>query len=302
MKTIGKANLEEGGFGCINMSLDLNEQADLLPYNESYEFPRNKLRFKERLGSGAFGVVVKAIADGIIAHEEETIVAVKTINKHADNDVMKFLISELKIMIHIGRHLNIVNLLGAVTKNIAKRQLLVICEFCQYGNLHDFLQSHRSSFIDQIVDDEVCCIPKAEVEASNNYVNLPHDENGKLASLDVICKGSQIVVNTTSLISWSFQISRGMGYLASKKVIHGDLAARNVLLCEDNVVKICDFGLAKSLYKSYIYKRTSDASLPYKWLALEAIADHSFSTQSDIWAYGNFLKWRSVSIISCLLY
>ena len=33
---------------------------------------------------------------------------------------MLTLLSELKILIHIGQHLNIVNLLGAVTKNIAR--------------------------------------------------------------------------------------------------------------------------------------------------------------------------------------
>lgn len=36
---------------------------------------------------------------------------------------MKALISELKIMVHLGQHLNVVNLLGAVTKNIAKREI-----------------------------------------------------------------------------------------------------------------------------------------------------------------------------------
>lgn len=37
---------------------------------------------------------------------------------------MRALISELKIMVHLGQHLNVVNLLGAVTKNIAKRMYL----------------------------------------------------------------------------------------------------------------------------------------------------------------------------------
>lgn len=41
-----------------------------------------------------------------------------------------------------------------------------------------------------------------------------------------------------------------MRYLASQKVVHGDLAARNIYLCENNVVKIGDFGLAQSLFKT----------------------------------------------------
>lgn len=52
-----------------------------------------------------------------------------------------------------------------------------------------------------------------------------------------------------------------MDYLASRKVLHGDLAARNVLLCDDNVVKICDFGLARSLYKSDNYHKKSEVRM-----------------------------------------
>lgn len=39
---------------------------------------------------------------------------------------MKALISELKIMVHLGQHLNVVNLLGAVTKNISNRKFVPI--------------------------------------------------------------------------------------------------------------------------------------------------------------------------------
>ena len=51
-----------------------------------------------------------------------------------------------------------------------------------------------------------------------------------------------------------------MEYLASRRVLHGDLAARNILLADHNVVKICDFGLAKSMYKSDNYKKKGDVS------------------------------------------
>lgn len=42
------------------------------------------------------------------------------------HQVMQALVSELKVMIHLGQHLNVVNLLGAVTQDIVK------CEFEQY--------------------------------------------------------------------------------------------------------------------------------------------------------------------------
>ena len=71
-------------------------------------------------------------------------------------------------------------------------------------------------------------------------------------------KGPKRSVTTTDLLCWSFQVARGMQYLASRKVLHGDLAARNILLCDDNVVKICDFGLARSMYKTDNYRKKGE--------------------------------------------
>lgn len=73
-------------------------------------------------------------------------------------------------------------------------------------------------------------------------------------------KGNIKPICTKDLLAWAFQVSRGMEYLASRKVLHGDLAARNILLADNNVVKICDFGLAKSMYKSDNYKKKGDVS------------------------------------------
>lgn len=60
-------------------------------------------------------------------------------------------------------------------------------------------------------------------------------------------------VTTTDLLCWSFQIARGMQYLTSRNVLHGNLAARNVLLSENDVVKITDFGFDRAVHKSNIY-------------------------------------------------
>lgn len=125
LKASGLANFEEGNLESIDPDINLDEQADLLPYNKDVEFPREKLKLGKQLGAGAFGVVVKAVAQGILHYEDESTVAVKMVKKQTDNEVMKALVSELKIMIYLGTHLNVVNLLGAVTKNIVKRELMV---------------------------------------------------------------------------------------------------------------------------------------------------------------------------------
>lgn len=80
----------------------------------------------KKLGSGAFGIVYKAEAFGLINKGVTTTVAVKMIKPNTDPFYAKSLISELKIMIHLGRHLNVVNLLGACTGNINKSNLLLL--------------------------------------------------------------------------------------------------------------------------------------------------------------------------------
>lgn len=65
---------------------------------------------------------MKAEAYGICEGEPVTTVAVKMVKRDADSTYIKALASELKIMVHLGKNLNVVNLLGAVTKNVAKRK------------------------------------------------------------------------------------------------------------------------------------------------------------------------------------
>ena len=73
------------------------------------------------MGTGCFGVVVKAKAAGIKGSDEiSKTVAVKMVRSKTDDAALKDLVSELKVLIYLGTHLNVLNLLGACTKNIHK--------------------------------------------------------------------------------------------------------------------------------------------------------------------------------------
>jgi serine/threonine protein kinase len=63
--------------------------------------------------------------------------------------------------------------------------------------------------------------------------------------------------NSLDLYKWGFQIANGMAYLTSKKILHSDLAARNVLLTKDNIAKISDFGLSRQLMSDNYTKKTN---------------------------------------------
>lgn len=86
----------------------------------------------------------------------------------------------------------------------------------------------------------------------------------------------------------SAQIAFGMSYIESQNLIHRDLAARNVLLGENDVPKICDFGLARIAPAEYVSRR-SDVRLPIRWMATESLKELRFSIKSDVWAFGVLL-------------
>ncbi|XP_014609483.1 PREDICTED: vascular endothelial growth factor receptor 1 isoform X2 [Polistes canadensis] len=333
----GLTHFEEGALECLNPELTVDDQAELLPYDKKWEFPRERLKLGKQLGSGAFGVVMKAEAQGISDGETITTVAVKMVRRTTDPTYVRALASELKIMVHLGKHLNVVNLLGACTKNICKRELLVIVEYCRFGNLHNFLLRHRMDFINQIDPSTGKFDPTIGIDRLTRTGSISSDNRIKYAALSFsrstsINSGSEMIhyyapnttdsqdmsmspdgcilsnnssqpgwrsnyrgdykdhnlkpICTQDLLSWAFQVARGMEYLSQRKVLHGDLAARNILLAENNIVKICDFGLAKTMYKDGNYKKKGDGPLPIKWMAIESIRDRVFSTQSDIWSFG----------------
>ncbi len=104
----------------LNPSLPVEEQAALLPYDQDSEFPRERLRLGRQIGSGAFGRVVRARAVGIHDWEDETTVAVKMPKPPTTKQQLVAMMSEIKIMLHLEKHLNVVNLLGCCTMDLAK--------------------------------------------------------------------------------------------------------------------------------------------------------------------------------------
>ncbi|XP_008849283.2 focal adhesion kinase 1 isoform X6 [Nannospalax galili] len=105
---------------------------------------------------------------------------------------------------------------------------------------------------------------------------------GELRSFLQVRKHS---LGLASLILYAYQLSTALAYLESKRFVHRDIAARNVLVSSNDCVKLGDFGLSRYMEDSTYYK-ASKGKLPIKWMAPESINFRRFTSASDVWMFG----------------
>jgi serine/threonine protein kinase len=148
-------------------------------------------------------------------------------------------------------------MIGACTSEISKtKDIWLVIEFCELGELKNYLIGNKETIISGTNSKEI---------------------------------------NSRCLLLWSHDIAKGMQYLSENYIMHGDLAARNIMLDEDplkigcSVAKVADLGLSKKLYGDMTYEKQNRTMIPWKWMAPELLKNDYLTLRSDVWSFGVFL-------------
>ena len=102
----------------------------------------------------------------------------------------------------------------------------------------------------------------------------------KNGDLDCYVRGRKM--NEKGAWYYLYQILQGINYLHSKNIMHRDLKPQNILVDDNNVCKIADFGFAKIQENDMI--NTMCGSPMY--MAPEIIKHQEYSEKADIWSCG----------------
>uniref|UniRef100_A0A674P3V8 receptor protein-tyrosine kinase n=1 Tax=Takifugu rubripes TaxID=31033 RepID=A0A674P3V8_TAKRU len=211
------------------------------------------IKFEDVIGEGNFGQVIKAM---VKKDGNKMSAAIKMLKEFASENDHRDFAGELEVLCKLGQHPNIINLIGACEN---RGYLYIAIEYAPYGNLLDFLRKSRVLETDPAFAKE---------------------------------HGTASTLTSQQLLQFAVDVATGMHYLSDKQFIHRDLAARNVLVGDNLVAKIADFGLSRG---EEVYVKKTMGRLPVRWMAIESLNYSVYTTKSDVWSFG-VLLWEIVSL------
>ncbi|GMI82455.1 serine/threonine/tyrosine kinase 46 [Hibiscus trionum] len=85
------------------------------------------------------------------------------------------------------------------------------------------------------------------------------------------------------LLKVAIDVSKGMSYLHQNSIVHRDLKAANLLMDENGVVKVADFGVARVQAQPGVMTAETGT---YRWMAPEVIEHKPYDRKADVFSFG----------------
>ncbi|XP_006877357.1 PREDICTED: proto-oncogene serine/threonine-protein kinase mos-like [Chrysochloris asiatica] len=205
-----------------------------------------QVRFLQRLGTGGFGSVYKATYHGLP-------VAIKQVKKNTKNRLASQRSFWAELNIARLRHDNIVRVVAASTRTPAGSDSLgtIVMEFGGNTTLHQIIYG------------------------ANSYLEEPGEESpcsaGRRLSLGKCLK-------------YSLDVVKGLIFLHSQSIVHLDLKPANILISEQDVCKIGDFGCSERL-EDLSFQAPHHLGGTYTHRAPELLKGETLTPKADIYSF-----------------
>ncbi|PSN55853.1 hypothetical protein C0J52_02736 [Blattella germanica] len=225
-----------------------------------WNIPRNFLDVKsEIMGQGRYGKVMK----GTVQQRGFPIpVAVHTIaDGELPRDEKRMMLKDLDVLIRLGMHANITNLIGTCE---SPETLFVVVE-------------HHPVTLKDILLESRCL----EHSGAPYSVQTSTSDMGRTRQKACSLPESQV-------LEAAIGVARAMDFLTSKKIVHTQLAARNVLMADGIVPKITGCGISR-------YNKNKEIPDYTRWTAQEIFRGRSHVSKSDVWSFGCLL-WEITAV------
>ena len=113
------------------------------------------------------------------------------------------------------------------------------------------------------------------------YIVMDYCPHGSLYDVLKKRRDAKLGTNFSEVLDWSKQVANGIEYLHSNNIVHRDLKSPNVLVAENFILKISDFGTSKELISDS--SRVMSFNGTTSWMAPEVIRNERCSAKVDVW-------------------
>ncbi|XP_062265663.1 tyrosine-protein kinase Fgr isoform X3 [Platichthys flesus] len=247
---------------------------------DMWEIPRESLQLIKKLGNGQFGEVWMGSNDGLCYYLTHACVNSKPLTMGLGRDAWEVPRETLILQRKLGQ-----GCFGEVWMGMWNGTTKVAVKTLKPGTMSPEAFLEEAQIMKRLRHDKLVQL-YAVVSEEPIYIITEFMSQGSL--LDFLKDGEGQNLKLPQLVDMAAQIASGMAYIERMNYIHRDLRAANILVGENLVCKIADFGLAR-LIEDNEYTARQGAKFPIKWTAPEAALYGRFTIKSDVWSFGILL-------------